>query len=162
MIWSQRGFRQDSSDRRAVNRTSAKNEDYLRYQWNECWKCYPNYSHLLACIKRNVFSSSPESVKIFLKKHLFAERRTTVCYSNYRVADCKVFLISSPGGWQKGIGLFLLVSDWPKRWACCCYCGGKRVKVTFLEVVEGSKITSSFLGNPSEGEDVLEMGRAEV
>ena len=94
MIWSQRGFRQDSFDRRAVNRTSAKNEDYLRYQWNECWKCYPNYSHPLACIKRNVFSSSPESVKIFLKKHLFAERRATVCYSNYRVADCKVFFDS--------------------------------------------------------------------
>ena len=53
-------------------------------------------------------------IKSFLKKDLFTERRTTVCYSNYRIMDCKVFLVPPHFGWKKRTRLFLLASDWTK------------------------------------------------
>ena len=58
---------------------------------------------------------SYEQKKNLLKKDSFAERRPTVCSSTYGVKYCKVFLVLPPGGLQKGTGLLLLASDWPKR-----------------------------------------------
>ena len=81
----------------------------------------------------------------FWEKDLSTEGKATVCYSNYRVADCNFFLfVQPPGVWQKGT----LASDWPKRCglAAAIVVGG-RVKGSFLEVGEGGKISVFFLNN---------------
>ena len=75
-------------------------------------------------------------VKIFLKKDSFAERRAMVYYSNYRVADCKVFFYSPTWrvaernrailigiGLTEKVGLLMLLRWWMGR-----------VNVSFLEV----------------------------
>ena len=40
-----------------------------------------------------------------------------------------------------GIGLAKML------WACCCYCGGGRIKGSFLEVGGGGNISASFFDN---------------
>ena len=101
------------------------------------------------------------------KKDSFTERRATICYSNHRVSDCKVcffHLVHSPGGWQKDIGLFLLESDWPKRWICCCYCAWERDKSSFFGGGEWEEVKfwSLFSITHCRVKVVLDMVRVEV
>ena len=86
-------------------------------------------------------------LQFFKKKYSFAERRTTVCYSNYKAVDCKLFFGSSTGrvaknravlnsiGLAETVGLLLLLLRQGKS------------QEFFLKVGEGRKFSSFFLDN---------------
>ena len=63
-------------------------------------------SQCLAKRKKAPTEYNVKSFFFFFKKDSFAERRATICYSNYRIVDYKVFLVHPPGGWQKGTRQF--------------------------------------------------------